>query len=351
MKRQEKEHIVFLLNRIIGRHSLSTRETRELVRYVYTKDTSGFLFTAFTTAIHTKGETTEELVGIIRATRDLMPTIKLPCEVTDTSGTGGGSFKTLNVSTMAAFVVAAAGHRVLKASYRGITSPMGSADIFASCGIDVFSLSVCTIASLLSQVGISPYYPMSISPQLANRVTLARKLFIEEGIKIKTPYHLSTNLCSPCKIRKRVYGCYARDELEKLARVFQLLGYAHTLTFWAEIGIPEISNVGRTHFVEQKGNIVTRYVLTPQQLGVSEWRREEIGFISVKQSTNDFTNVLRGKSTEAKIDLVALNAGASLYLLENLNSIREGVRKAKEILYSGKAHTVFTNLVAAVKGS
>lgn len=348
-KKIYREKALQLLNKLIDGHSLTYQETRNLVNYIYTKDTTGFLFTAFTAVIHAKGETSEELVGIIHATQELMPKVEASKGLSDTSGTGGGTFKTINVSTIAAFIVAALDYPILKASYKGVTSSVGSADLFANFGVNIFKLTPRKISTLLNTIGISPYYSIAISPKLKNRLSLSHRLFVKEGIKIKTPYHLSTNLCTPSPMKKRIYGVYSKNNVKKLAKVFRLLDYNHTLTFTAELGMPEISNVGKTHFVEQKGKTIKAYTLSPKELGVKERSRKDIVFVSKKQSLKDFIDILKGQSSEAKIDLISLNAGALLYLLEDLTSIREGVYKAKKAIYSGNAYTKFENLVQMTK--
>lgn len=340
-----KDYPMKLLNKIIDGQSLKMTEAAYLFDYVWRNDKKGLFHAVLTSAIHTKGETAAELTGFIKATQSWMPRIKTNFPVTDTSGTGGGKIKTLNVSTLAAFVVAAAGHKVLKACFPGVTSQVGSADVLSYFGIDVFRLKAKEIRERLFKVGISPFYSPSISPKLKNRGRLNREFFLEEGIKIRSPYHLVANICSPCKIKRQIYGCYSKDYLEVLANVFRTLSYEHTLTFTSEIGIPEIANVGKTYFFEQKGDKITNYTLSPSQMGVREVNKKDIIAHSKQEIIKDFVKVLKGKASESKIDLVTLNAGAALYLLEELQSIKEGVKKAKDIIYSGKAYEIFNKLV------
>ncbi len=344
-------HITPLLAKLVDGHDLTTAESEKLFSTIFLYDTTGFHFTALMSAIHAKGETADELLGLIDVNRNLAEKLSVnvsPNKITDLSGTGAGTFKTLNVSTAASFVIAASGYTVAKACYYGITSSTGSADLFMEFGIDIAKLSKEIIEKTLEEIKICPFYIPFISPKLENRGKLFRMVYINNQLKVRTPAHLTTNIFSPLPITHRTYGCYSPKYLEVLANLFMKLGFTRTLTFYAEIGMPEISNVGKTTIVEQNGNNIKKYEVYPSDLGIAEATEDQIQTGGKDQNLQDFITILKGKERGPKADLVAVNAGASLYALGDVDTLREGVAKAKQILNSGEGYKVLEQLVSKV---
>ena len=348
----EKLHKVdSILAKLVDGNDLTAGEAEKLTYNVFTYDNEGTHLTTFVAALHAKGETADELLGFLNAAKKLSVRFNLginPDMVTDLSGTGGGEFKTINVSTASSFVVAAAGYTVVKAAYFGITSPTGSADIFTAFGVDFMKLNARQIENALKKVGISPVIVAFISPKLENRARITRKIYVERQLRVRSPFHLATNVYAPASMTHRVYGCYSERYLEVLANLFMKLGYKRTLTFHAKIGIPELSNVGETIIVEQNGNKLKKYKVKPSDLGVKEAKKEEIKTGGKEQNIKDFVSILKGKQKGAKADLVAINAGAALYALKDVKTLKEGTKKAQQILKSGKSYQIFEKLISEI---
>lgn len=341
-----------LIAKVADGQNLSSDEATQVFTDIFLYDTDGFHFAVFMSALHAKGETSDELVGLIHAYKTLATplAIHVPDDrVTDLSGTGGGTVKTINVSTLSSLVVAAAGYTVAKASYYSITSPTGSADILAEFGVDIKQLSAPMIEEILAEVQFCPFYAPFFSPKLENRGELFKKVYKDHGLSIKTTGHIATNAFSPFAMKRRMYGCYSERYLLILAEMFQKLGYKRTLTFYGYPGVPEISNVGKTIIVEQKNSEIKQYEITPEELGVSQGNIDDVAVHTKEQSMKDFLAVLKGEEKGPKADLVAVNAGASLYVLQDCNSLREGTQKAKSILASGEGYTLFERLINKTK--
>lgn len=350
-KQKELLKVLPLLVKLVDGENLNAKESEKLTSAIFINDLEGYHLATFASAIHAKGETAQELLGFLNATNKLSVKFKLkvsPDKVTDLSGTGGGKFKTFNVSTTASFVIAVAGYTVQKTAYFGQTSPTGSADIFAYFGIDFSKLTATQIQKELNDVGICPLILSFISPKLGNEAHIAKKIYVDEQVGVRSPFHLVTNVCSPSPMNHRIYGCYSEKYLETLAKLFMKLGYKRTLTFYADIGMPEISNVGETIIVEQNGNKLKKYKVKPSDLGVREAKKEEIKTGGKEQNIKDFVSILKGKEKGAKADLVAINAGAALYALKDVKTLKEGTRKAQEILRSGKPYQIFENLISEI---
>jgi len=342
--------IVSLIAKVVDGEDLSSRESEEVFTNIFLYDNEGYHYTAFIAAIHTKGETPDELLGLIKTHEKLGARLKpkiSPDKITDLSGSGGGSLKTFNVSTAASFIVSAAGYKVLKNVFWAVTSPTGSADIFETFGINLGKLTPGKIEKTLENVGICPiYYPL-ISPRLANRARVSKKVFVEKQIRIKSPFHLVSNVTTPVPMKYRIYGLYSEKHLETIGELFVKLGYEKTLTFYGSGGLPEISNVGKTIIVEQQGKKLKKRSLTPKDLGVKKARAEQIKTGGKEQNIIDLLRILQGKGKGAKRDLVAINTAAALYVLGESKSIADSVPKAQEIIKSGEGFSVLEKLVKA----
>ena len=349
-KNLEKLHeIDTILAKLVDGNDLSAKEAEKLIYHIFVYDTDGMHYATWVGALHAKGETADELLGFLNATAKLAVKFKVSGfdinKTTDLSGTGGGNFKSINVSTAASFVVAAAGFIVAKEAYYAVTSPTGSADIFVAFGVDFPKLTKEKVEQVLKEVGICPIFAPFISPKLANRSKISRKYFGEREVRVRSPFHLAANIYSPLPMKHRIYGCYSEKYLEVLAGLFKKLGFKRSLTFYAEIGLPEISNVGKTTIVEQNGNNIKKYVVEPKDVGVAEAKEEAIKTGGKEQNIIDFVEILKGKQKGAKSDLVAINAGAALYALENVKTLADGTKKAQEILKSGEGYKKLEQLI------
>lgn len=337
-----------ILAKLVDGNNLTAEETEKLTYNIFVYDTEGIHFANFIGALHAKGETAEELLGFLNAEKRLATKFNTGVDINktiDLSGTGGGKFKTINVSTAASFIIAAAGYTTVKAVYFAVTSPTGSADVFTAFGVDFFKLTKTQSEKTLKKNGICPVIAPFLSPKMKNYSLLSKKTFVDRQLRVRTPFHLATNIYSPVPMNHRIYGCYSERYLEILANLFMKLGFKRSLTFYADIGLPEISNVGKTTIIEQNGKNIKRYVVKPRDLGISESKKEEIKTGGREQNIRDFIEILKGKQEGAKSDLVAINAGAALYALNGVKTLAEGTKKAKEILSSGRAYKLFEQLI------
>ncbi len=340
--------IVPLIAKVVEGKTLRTTESEKAFSAIFRYDTQGFYMLSLISALHARRETAEELAGLVSANTKLATKLSLPLNkknkilsrITDLSGSGGSLIKTFNVSTTASFIVAAADLYVLKNSYWAVTGLTGSADIFEELGIQFNNLTVDNITKFLLKTHIAPICIPLISPNLQNRANVLKKIFKEQGLKIKTPFHIVSNIVTALPMKNRIYGIYSPEYLDIIGNLFIHLNYDHTLTFYGEPGLPEVSNVGKTYVVEQRGRFLEKYILMPEDLGVKKTDPADIQTHSRKENIRTFINILSGKETGAKADLAFINAGASLYVMGKAKSIKEGVLKARELVVSGRAKEV-----------
>lgn len=340
----------FLRKAVAGRN-LTAQETEKVLTNISLNDKDGYHYLAFCVALHTKGETSEELLGICQTTAKLgkkLPLNVSASRITDLAGTGGGRIKTINVSTTASFIVSGANYIVAKQAFPGITSPTGSADVFKMIGINVFNLTINQISKTLEKVGICPIFVPAMSPRFKNRSLISHKVLIEKGVQITTPFHLVSSASSPVPLKRRIYGCYSEKYLEVLGELFAKLGNERTLVLHGVDGLAEASNVGKTVVVDQIGEKIKRYTLTPQDFGLRRAKIDEIKTGGRKRNIIDFLRILYGKEKWAKRDIVLANAAASLYVMGKVKSFPDGTKLAGQIIDEGLAFKKLEELVKAL---
>ena len=190
--------IVPLVSKSVEGGDLTRHEAARAFETVFKYDKHGYYLLALISAMHARGESSEELAGMVDANLKLATKLKLRGKdknnvlqkLTDLSGSGGGQVKTFNVSTTASFIVAAAGMYILKNTYWAVTGITGSADIFEAFGILIRELTKHKIVKMLQTGHIAPIYLPLISPKLQNRAEALNIIFKQQGLRIRTPFHI-----------------------------------------------------------------------------------------------------------------------------------------------------------------
>ncbi len=336
-----------LLRKLSYRESLSAKEAKRALDVIGAEDivsdsgeSDGLYFLALTLGLMAKGPTADELFGLASSIRDNSTRFQWiidPSDIIDVSGTGGDRIKTLNVSTAASFVIAAAGLRVAKQSTGAYTGKTGSADIFRELGLDVFSIKdPQAIERCLREVGISGFYPPAFSEHFKQRVAFLQKLR-RVGLLYLTPWHLVAWVPSPAPISSRLYGVFSAEYVEPLAQVFDKLGYHRALVVHGLDGLDEVSTIGRTLICELRDGRIETYEIRPADLGLKQAELKDIVTTSREESLKSFFRVLFNYDDGPRRDLVAANAGSALYIAGKVESLYEGVELALKLLTSGAA--------------
>lgn len=341
-----------LIRKVSERQNLTVKETEKAFNTVADGDKEGYYFLAILLALHTKGETSDELLGLCRSLARYVKGIKLKADIdniTDTSGTGGDRLRTFNVGTTAAFVVAGSGITVAKQAFFAVTGLTGSAEIFAAFGMDVMSIDAHTLKTTLEKVGISPY--LKSSPALSKRkntfATLMR-VQLEKGLRLITPFHLAANAYAPIPMRRRVYGCAWEDKLPVLVELFQKMGYTKGMVVHGMDGIDEVSNIGKTKIVEYTARRAKTYTISPGDLGLRKAKYEDIKAVSKERNVIDSLRILYGKEKGARRDIILANAAASFYVMDKVKSLADGVKLAEQVIDKGLASKKLEQLVEAI---
>jgi anthranilate phosphoribosyltransferase len=317
-------------------HDLTAEEVAKVFITTSREDVEGYYYLAFATALMAKGLTDEELYGLVEGLQAFSSKVETsvpPDEITDISGSGGDRIKTFNVSTAAAFIVACSGVRVAKQSFRAITSVCGSTDVLREVGV-ILPEDPAGMARAVEQTGIT-----FIDYQFVNRGMEVRLEALQKlrriGLRLPTPTHLIALAVSPVPMRRRCYGVLAARYVRGITHILRRKGYERGLVFHGHDGLSELSNVGPTRVAEFDADEVREYDLVPEDLGVRQAAIESISVADRDESINSFLQVLYGLDQSAKRDLVAINAGASLYIMGRTNSLAEGTEYARSLLAEG----------------
>ena len=281
-------------------------------------------------ALRTLGETAAEIAGAAEA----MCAVSLKVDVSvphlvDTAGTGGsGAAKLFNVSTAAAFVVAAAGAHVAKHGNRGMTSASGSADVLEAAGVDL-SLSPEQIARCITEVGIGFMFAQ------AHHSAMRHAGPVRQELGVRTVFNLLGPLTNPAGAKRQVIGVFAPAWQRILGEVAALLGAEHVLIVHSD-GLDELSVAGSSRVVECKSGAITEYDVHPRDFGLSTHPTDALHAGSPAESLALIRAAFR-RENEAASDVVALNAGAAIYASGVALSLADGVAMAQDAIASGMA--------------
>lgn len=338
-----------LIHKLMARQDLSRAETAELVSTQLREDAAGWRMLAFSVAAQTKGETLDELLGILDGMLRLTGTyqVRFPEELMDISSSGGTGIRKINVSTLSALVVGEPGLAIAKQSFYGISSVTGSADVLRAVGIDVPALTLTQLERALATLGVAFLSPLFLSPELQNLTRFGQGL-AANAVGISTPYHLTVPIFTPFKLKYRMFGINRLGQVGMFADLFRALGYQSAVAVHGLDGLDEISICGPSRLRGFRGDEEIDLTLTPEQAGLATAPAAAVAPRDAASNVRDFLRIAHGVEQGPKRDLVALNSGVALYLTGRAPSISAGVELALARLASGSAAAKLAALVEQV---
>ncbi len=320
-----------LLNQLIAGHDLRHAQMHDLMHAIMTGALSPALIAACLIALRCKGESVIELAAaaeVMRALSTKVPLTHLD-HLVDTCGTGGDGAHTFNISTAAAFVTAAAGANVAKHGGRSVSSTSGSADVLEALGINV-NLSPVQVALCVEQAGIGFMFAPNHHSAMKHAAPVRREL------GVRTLFNLLGPMTNPADAPNQVMGVFARELTGKLAHVLQTLGSQHVMVVHAADGMDELSLSGVSYIAELHNGSVTEYEITPEQFGLARADHASLAVDSIDSAKTMLIAAL-GNQHRAASDIVALNAGAAIYVAGIAPSLADGVELAMQQITSGAA--------------
>ncbi|SFB05632.1 anthranilate phosphoribosyltransferase [Lentibacillus halodurans] len=326
------------LEKLLNQENLTLQEMKDAATISFDDHITENELASFLTALSAKGETPEEIAGLVEVIRkQSSQTTSRLADVMDNCGTGGDGSHSFNISTTAAFVLAGAGVKVAKHGNRSISSKTGSADVLEHLGISL-SFAKEHVEEILEENHIVFLYAPHVHPGMKRFMT------VRKNLGIPTIFNLIGPLTNPVTLDTQLLGTYRRDMLPSLAEALNQLGRKRALVINGAGYMDEASLAGENHMtLLDKGNI-TSFTLHPSEVNLPVCPNEAIRGGDAKENAAILLDVLNGKPGPY-YDTVLLNAGLGLFAQGTAASIEDGITKADESIQSGAAMEKLQRLI------
>lgn len=327
------------ISAVVAGTDLTEAEAAAVMEELMSETATASQAAALLVALRLKGETVDEITGMVRVMREKALRVDVGGEVLDVVSTGGGSFDPFNISTAAALVCAGAGVRVAKHGNRGFTSASGAADVIEALGAKL-ELTPEQSKACIEQTGFGFLFAPSLHPAMRFVGPTRRE------IGIRTIFNSLGPLTNPARARYQLLGVGDGAMAAKVAAVLVRLSVGRALVVHSEDGLDEVSLGAPTTVHEVTGTALKTYTLTPEEAGF-----ERVPLSAVKTGTREenaerMRAVLAGKPS-ADRDYTLVNAGVALVAANRAPSVKEGVALAREAVDSGAAAKVLAAYVTA----
>lgn len=321
------------IKKIVNNGDLTYDEAYEVMNEIMDGKTSAVQNAAYLAALSTKStkaETVDEISGSAAAMREHALTVDIgDMPVLDIVGTGGDHAGSINISTTAAFIVAAAGVNVAKHGNRAASSKSGTADCLEALGINL-DLTPEKCVELLKKIHICFMFAQKFHSSMKYVGPIRKEL------GIRTVFNILGPLTNPCHPTNMLLGVYDEYLVELVAKVLPSLGVKRALVVHGQDGLDELSiSAGSTVCEVDNGQLKT-YTIAPEDFGLARATKEDIKGGTPEENAQYTLDILKG-GQGPKTDIVLLNAGAALFAAGKCDSIASGINLARETIASGAA--------------
>lgn len=321
------------LDHLFRGHDLSRHQAYEAMTTMMAGSAAPEQVAAFLGALSGKGVTVEELVGMVTAMREHAQTIAISGDdAIDTCGTGGSGLDTFNVSTVSAFILAAAGHLVIKHGNRSASGKCGGADLLESLGVNLAMTAEQTKACA-EDSGFGFVFARSYHPAMAHVAP------IRSALKVKTVFNILGPLSNPAGAKRQVIGVYDPSKMQPMAEVLRELGSENVLIVHGKDGMDEITLSDQTLAVHLNRGDITPFTISPEDFDLPRYPLAELLGGDVAANTEDALAILTNSAEQsaAKRDLVLANTAAALWIAGRSATLKDGRHLAEQLLESGAA--------------
>lgn len=325
--------------KIVERWDLTEAEAASCMREMAAGAALPAQIGAFLVALRMKGETIDEMTGMLRVMLEHASAVTVSGPLLDTCGTGGDGSGSFNVSTCAAFVAAGAGARVAKHGNRAVTSQCGSADVLEALGARI-ELTPEQVAACIERAGIGFMFAPAFHPAMKHVGPTRRE------IGVRTVFNLIAPLANPARARHQVVGVPRVDLVEQIACVLQRMGSEHALVVHGDDGFDEVSITDATTIAELRDGSVRTHRIAPADVGLP---RHDISYLrggTPEQNATELRLVLEGAPGPLR-DFTLINAAAALVAAGIAPDLAAGVPIAAKSIDSGAAAAKLTAFIDA----
>jgi len=329
----------FILGRLVGGEDLGSAEASAALSEILAGAATSAQIAAFAVSLRMKGETVEEMTGLVRTMLAHAEVVPVPAEidVVDTCGTGGDRSRSVNVSTMAALVVAGAGARVCKHGNRAMSSLAGSADVLEALGV-VIDLGPGAVLRCIEQAGMGFCFAPRFHPALRHAGPTRREL------GVATVFNFLGPLANPARPRRQVVGVSNPAMAHKMLGVLEANGATHAMVVYGHDGLDELTTTTTSTMVELVDGAVRSVVVDPRDLGLDPATADDLLGGDAETNAELTRRVLAGEKGPHR-DVVVLNAAAGILAAGLAADLEEGLTAAERSLDEGRAADVLARLV------
>ncbi len=327
-----------VLSPLVAGEALSRETARAAMQQVMAGDASPAQIAAFVTGLRAKGETSDEITGMVEAMLDAAVTVDVGERVVDIVGTGGDHSGTFNISTTAAFIAAGAGAKVAKHGNRAASSKTGSADLLEALGIDI-DLPPDATVEMIRTIGFGFFFAPRYHPAMRHAGPVRRE------IGIRTVFNVLGPLCNPARARRYAVGVADHALAGKMIEVLRNTGAEVAFVFHGEDGLDELTTTGPSFIYRLIDDEITHAEFTPEDFGIGRSRREDLLGGDVQENLAITRGVLHGDAGP-KRDIALVNAAPAIVAAGLADGFTEGMELAIQALDSGDALAVLERAVA-----
>ncbi|WP_164138480.1 anthranilate phosphoribosyltransferase [Stenotrophomonas maltophilia] len=319
------------LQRTIEHREIFFDEMVDLMRQIMRGDVSPMMTAAILTGLRVKKETIDEIAAAATVMREFALAVPVAdtTHLVDIVGTGGDGSHTFNISTCAMFVAAAAGARVAKHGNRSVSSKSGSADAVEALGAAI-ELQPAQVAAAIEQTGIGFMFAPIHHPSMKVVAPVRREM------GVRTIFNILGPLTNPASAPSVLMGVFHPDLVGIQARVLRELGTERAMVVWGRDNMDEISLGAGTLVGELRDGKVREYEIHPEDFGIAMSASRNLRVDGPEQSIQMLRAVLDNEPGPA-LDIVALNAGAALYVAGVASDIGDGLARARAAIANGSA--------------
>lgn len=323
---------------VLNKKNLSEGTMFKVMTEIMGGEVDPIIISSFLTALRMKGETADEIAGAAKVMREKALKVDLDeYNTIDTCGTGGDKSGTYNISTSVAFVLAAAGVKVVKHGNRSISSKCGSADV-----LEALNININLTPEQVRQSVIDNNIGFLFAPNFHQAMKYAMP--VRKALGMQTIFNILGPLSNPASAKTQLLGVFDASLTSVLAKALQRLGLKRALVVHGMDGLDEITITDQTQITELRNGILRTYMIQPEDFGLKRAELSDIQGEDAATNADIITQILQGEKG-AKRDILLMNSGAALYISGKTHSIKEGIELATTLLDEGKVYDKLINLV------
>jgi len=318
-----------ILFKVVEGNDLTKDETYYIMDKIMKGDIDTAQAGAFLTALRIKGETITEIAAAAKAMRDNGTYLKGAEDAIDIVGTGGDKSSSINISSIASFIISAAGVKVAKHGNRAVSSKCGAADLYEALGINIKTTPE-EAKNVYDEIGMIFLFAQVYHSAMKNAAP------IRKALGYRTVFNILGPLTNPAHTDKILLGSYSKELLPVIAEVAREVGIKNALIVHGSDGLDEVTLTGKTYVAELRNGVISEFVFDPKSYGFEYCDLDELVGGEPFINKEIALKILNNENSKRR-DAVVLNAGLAIYVATDGISIQKGIDIARETLASGKA--------------